>query len=71
MTEAVSVKRLTHFINGELVEGKSSYSKVYNPSTGEVIAEVPIATAEETREAIAAAKAAFPSWRDLSVAIRA
>ncbi|WP_339196005.1 CoA-acylating methylmalonate-semialdehyde dehydrogenase [Solibacillus sp. FSL R5-0449] len=72
MTEAVSVKKLTHFINGELVEGKSNnYSKVYNPTTGEVIAEVPIATAEETREAIAAAKAAFPAWRDLSVAKRA
>ena len=72
MTEAVSVKKLTHFINGELVEGKSNnYSKVYNPTTGEVIAEVPIATAEETREAIVAAKAAFPAWRDLSVAKRA
>ncbi|MEK5078070.1 CoA-acylating methylmalonate-semialdehyde dehydrogenase [Solibacillus sp. FSL W7-1436] len=72
MTEAVSVKKLTHFINGELVEGKSNnYSKVYNPTTGEVIAEVPIASAEETREAIAAAKAAFPAWRDLSVAKRA
>lgn len=72
MTEAVSVKKLTHFINGELVEGKNdNYSKVYNPTTGEVIAEVPIATAEETREAIAAAKAAFPAWRDLSVAKRA
>ena len=72
MTEAVSVKKLTHFINGQLVEGKSgNYAHVYNPSTGEVIAEVPIATAEETREAIAAAKEAFPAWRDLSVAKRA
>ena len=71
MTEAVSVKKLTHFINGQLVEGKSgTYANVYNPSTGEVIAEVPIATAEETREAIAAAKEAFPAWRDLSVAKR-
>ena len=72
MTEAVSVKKLTHFINGQLVEGKSgNYANVFNPSTGEVIAEVPIATAEETREAIAAAKEAFPAWRDLSVAKRA
>lgn len=71
MTEAVSVKKLTHFINGQLVEGKSgNYANVYNPSTGEIIAEVPIATAEETSEAIAAAKAAFPAWRDLAVAKR-
>ena len=72
MAEAISVKKLTHFINGQLVEGKSgNYANVYNPSTGEVIAEVPLATAEETREAIAAAKEAFPAWRDLSVAKRA
>jgi malonate-semialdehyde dehydrogenase (acetylating) / methylmalonate-semialdehyde dehydrogenase len=72
MTEAISVKKLTHFINGQLVEGKSgNYANVYNPSTGEIIAEVPIATAEETREAIAAAKEAFPAWRNLSVAKRA
>ena len=72
MAEAVSVKKLTHFINGQLVEGKSgNYTNVYNPSTGQVIAEVPLATAEETREAIAAAKEAFPAWRDVSVAKRA
>ena len=72
MTEAISVKKLTHFINGQLVEGKSgNYVNVFNPSTGEIIAEVPIATAEETREAIATAKEAFPAWRDLSVAKRA
>ncbi|AWE08614.1 methylmalonate-semialdehyde dehydrogenase (CoA acylating) [Lysinibacillus sp. 2017] len=72
MAEAVLVKKLTHFINGQLVEGKSgNYANVYNPSTGQVIAEVPHATAEETREAIAAAKEAFPAWRDVSVAKRA
>jgi malonate-semialdehyde dehydrogenase (acetylating) / methylmalonate-semialdehyde dehydrogenase len=72
MTEAVSVKKLSHFINGQLVEGKSgNYANVYNPSTGEVIAEVPLATAEETRAAIEAAKTAFPAWRDVSVAKRA
>lgn len=71
MAEAVSVKKLTHFINGQLVEGKSGhYANVYNPSTGEVIAEVPLATAEETSDAIAAAKAAFPAWRDVAVAKR-
>lgn len=72
MTEAISIKKLTHYINGSLSEGKSGkYLTVYNPTTGESIAEVPVATAEETREAIATAKAAFPAWRDLSVAKRA
>ncbi|MEK5230611.1 CoA-acylating methylmalonate-semialdehyde dehydrogenase [Lysinibacillus sp. FSL K6-0232] len=72
MTELVSVKELTHFINGEAVTGTSGrFGDVYNPSTGEVIAKVPLATKEETQHAIATAQAAFPAWRDLSVARRA
>ncbi len=72
MTELVSVKELTHFINGEAVAGTSGrFGDVYNPSTGEVIAKVPLATKEETQHAIASAQAAFPAWRDLSVARRA
>ena len=72
MTAAQGVKTLTHFIGGEMVEGKSGrFGSVYNPTTGEIIAKVPLATTEEAREAIATAKAAFPAWRDLSVAKRA
>lgn len=68
----VAVKHLTHFINGQEVEGKSGrFGDVYNPTTGEVIAQVPLATAQETREAIAFAQKAFPQWRDTSVAKRA
>ncbi len=72
MPTAQEVKMLTHFIGGEMVEGKSGrYGSVYNPTTGDVIAKVPLATAEETREAIDKAQAAFPQWRDISVAKRA
>lgn len=72
MTTAQGVNVLTHFIGGEMVEGKSGrFGSVYNPTTGEVIAKVPLATAEETKEAIERAQAAFPAWRDLSVAKRA
>jgi malonate-semialdehyde dehydrogenase (acetylating)/methylmalonate-semialdehyde dehydrogenase len=35
---------------------------VYNPSTGRVIARVPLCTAEETGRAVAAAAAALPGW---------
>lgn len=70
--EATKVQTLTHFIGGQQVEGKSGqFGNVYNPTTGEVIARVPMATVEETREAIASAKEAFPAWRDTSVAKRA
>ncbi|MFJ3389810.1 MULTISPECIES: CoA-acylating methylmalonate-semialdehyde dehydrogenase [unclassified Lysinibacillus] len=72
MTTAQDIKTLTHFIGGELVEGKSGrFGSVFNPTTGEVIAKVPLATVEETREAIDKAQAAFPQWRDTSVAKRA
>lgn len=71
MVEKVKVKELTHFINGEMVAGKSGrFSNVFNPATGEVIAKVPLASVEEVRDAILKAKAAFPAWRDLSVGKR-
>ena len=40
MTNTVTVKELTHFINGAPTAGTSNrFGDVYNPSTGEVIAE--------------------------------
>lgn len=72
MTTVQEVKTLTHFIGGELVDGKSGrFGSVFNPTTGDVIAKVPLATAEETRGAIEKAQAAFPQWRDTSVSKRA
>lgn len=72
MTNTVTVKELTHFINGAPTPGTSKrFGDVYNPSTGEVIAKVPLATRDEVKQAIETAKAAFPAWRDTSVAKRA
>lgn len=72
MVTNTEVKELGHFINGAIVPGKSGqFSDVYNPSLGTVIARVPIASKEETQQAIATAKAAFPAWRALSVGKRA
>lgn len=39
-------------------------SPVYNPSTGEVIAECPLGGAAEVQAAVEAAAAAFPAWRE-------
>jgi malonate-semialdehyde dehydrogenase (acetylating)/methylmalonate-semialdehyde dehydrogenase len=39
-------------------------SPVFNPSRGEVIAEVPMCGTDIVDEAVEAATAAFPSWRD-------
>ncbi len=45
-----------------MVAGKSGrYAEVFNPSTGEVIAKVPLASKEEVQDTIEIAKKAFPS----------
>ena len=44
---------------------------VIEPATAEVMEEIPRAGAEEVDAAVAAAKAAFPGWRDVSPADRA
>ena len=54
---------LHHFIDGKRVEGKSGrVGDVFNPATGDVTAQVPLATADEVREAIRSSAAALPGW---------
>jgi malonate-semialdehyde dehydrogenase (acetylating) / methylmalonate-semialdehyde dehydrogenase len=44
---------------------------IYNPSTGKVIALAPMCLAEEADQAVQAAAAALPAWRDTPVVERA
>jgi malonate-semialdehyde dehydrogenase (acetylating)/methylmalonate-semialdehyde dehydrogenase len=61
----MAVEKLKAFINGQFVESSSSkYMDIYDPSTGEIIAQTPCCTRDEVESAIAAAKAAFPAWSD-------
>ncbi len=55
-----------NYINGEWVESKSpKIVERRNPAnTDEVVARIPLSTRQEMKEAIAAAKMAFPAWRD-------
>lgn len=53
-----------HFINGEMQADGNRPQPVTNPATGEVSRKVAMATKETVEEAIAAAEAAFPAWRD-------
>ena len=54
---------LRHWINGAYVGGTSGrFSDVYNPATGEVKSQVPLASMAELNDAVAVAKAAFPEW---------
>jgi len=56
-------------INGALVDGASQMD-VINPANEEVLAKCPRASAAQLDEAVAAAQAAFPAWRDTPIAER-
>lgn len=55
------------FINGEWRDVESNNTEtVYNPATLEAITEVANGGMQETRDAVDAAKKAFPMWREMS-----
>ncbi|MDF9434128.1 CoA-acylating methylmalonate-semialdehyde dehydrogenase [Chromohalobacter israelensis] len=57
------MQRLDNFINNRRVASQSTqFSPVFNPVSGEQRLELAMSTADETRQAIAAAAAAFPEW---------
>ena len=57
------MQKLTHYINGKLVEGNSGrFGDVFDPATGKVQKQVPMGTIAELDAAVSAAKAAFPEW---------
>src|SRR5437868_1281526 len=59
------MKSCPAFIDGEWREISGvEKTPVYNPSRGEVIAEVPACTKEHVDLAVDSAAAAFPNWRD-------
>ena len=59
------------FVGGEWINPGLAATPVYNPSTGDVIAECPAGGAAEVNAAVAAAAAAFPAWRDTPAVERA
>ena len=62
---------LHHWRNGAIFEGTSGrFSDVTNPATGEVTASLSLASADDVNQVVEAAAAAFPGWRDTSLARR-
>ncbi|GAA1498762.1 CoA-acylating methylmalonate-semialdehyde dehydrogenase [Paeniglutamicibacter kerguelensis] len=56
-------RELTHYVGGAHVTGASGrFSDVYNPSTGTVQSRLPLASAQEVRDAITVAEAAQVEW---------
>ena len=65
------VEVLSHWIDGRSVEvSLEQTAPVFNPATGAVIGRVPRGGAAEVDAAVAAAKAAFPAWRDMPLIAR-
>jgi malonate-semialdehyde dehydrogenase (acetylating)/methylmalonate-semialdehyde dehydrogenase len=76
MTETIeapaALRQINHWIGGRAVAGTSGRKgPVYNPATGRQAGEVDFATVEEVDAAVAAARAAFTTWREVSLAKRA
>ena len=55
---------VSHVIAGRHVEDSGRTQAVYNPATGEVIRHVALASRATVEQAIAAAQAAWPAWRE-------
>jgi malonate-semialdehyde dehydrogenase (acetylating)/methylmalonate-semialdehyde dehydrogenase len=56
---------LGHYVGGRRIPGRSGRSApVYNPALGVATTDVALASPEETRAAIASARAALPAWAD-------
>jgi malonate-semialdehyde dehydrogenase (acetylating)/methylmalonate-semialdehyde dehydrogenase len=66
------LETLNNFIGGRWVPSRTSdFLDVHNPATGEAIARTPLSTGEDLDAAVAAAKKAFPAWRDTPAVVRA
>ncbi len=67
-----SIPNIPLLINGEFVQSATTqWRDIINPATQQVLARVPLATADELAQAVAAAKAAFPAWRKTAIGTRA
>jgi len=63
---------LSLWINGKAQAAASTRTaEIFNPATGQVIRRVPLASRQDVELAVAAARAAFPGWRDTTPLRRA
>ncbi|MFK8068378.1 MAG: CoA-acylating methylmalonate-semialdehyde dehydrogenase [Gammaproteobacteria bacterium] len=65
------MKKIGHFINGEVHYAEGSTQEVYNPASGEVSKHLQLADKQTVEEAITSAEAAFPEWRNTPAIKRA
>ncbi|MEO3828554.1 CoA-acylating methylmalonate-semialdehyde dehydrogenase [Actinomadura sp. B10D3] len=64
-------RRVTHWIGGKPYDGEPGrQGDIYEPATGRLAGAVDLAGQAEVDAAVAAAKQAFPGWRDTSLSRR-
>ena len=69
---ATALTSFQNFVGGEWVTAaEEGVEQIVNPSTGEVIAEVPKGTEADVDRAVQAAKQAYPEWRETTPGERA
>jgi malonate-semialdehyde dehydrogenase (acetylating)/methylmalonate-semialdehyde dehydrogenase len=71
-TESAGIELLVHFVAGAPLRpsGPARSGDVYDPASGRVVRRVAFADVAEVDLAVAAAREAFPSWRDTPAAQR-
>jgi len=68
----MTLPMMQNYINGEWVDSDTTtFGDVRNPALGQKIAQVPYGTTGDVHRAVAAAKAAFPEWRETPPLTRA
>jgi malonate-semialdehyde dehydrogenase (acetylating) / methylmalonate-semialdehyde dehydrogenase len=72
VTQSSVVTTCKLLVNGQWQESTAKeFGEIHNPSTGELIARVPMGGKEDVDRAVQAAQAAFPGWNDTPVVERA
>jgi malonate-semialdehyde dehydrogenase (acetylating)/methylmalonate-semialdehyde dehydrogenase len=72
MHKKYSVDKVRNYIGGKFVESANpEVAFVTNPATGDRLGAVPLGATSDVDAAVAAAKSAFSTWRDVPVAARA
>ncbi|MBX3074716.1 CoA-acylating methylmalonate-semialdehyde dehydrogenase [Candidatus Obscuribacterales bacterium] len=72
VTQSSAVTTCKLLVGGEWIDSSATeFSEVFNPSTGEVIAKVPVGKTDDVNKAVQAAKEAFLEWREVPIVERA
>jgi len=72
MTDTLNAPNIPLLIGGKLVPSRSEqWRDIVNPATQQLLARVPMATADEVAAAVASAREAFKSWRKTPIGARA